>query len=172
MSDKESPQKHGNRLHRKRPHNQSENAIYQIEPLRVVKAKQEGNSAIETMLIKTTSPWNTYEKIYKQTLGENGPVLVAEKRGISGDVVDIRRFSELSTEKIKMLQTIQHPKIVTVHEIYSDKKNHHVVFEHMPRSLQEAIGNPYLNRQRLAAIVGQVCLPQSFLAELGSCFDR
>ncbi|KAK0615142.1 hypothetical protein B0T17DRAFT_378932 [Bombardia bombarda] len=62
-----------------------------------------------------------------------------------------------------MLQLIQHPKIVTVHEIYGDKANHHIVYEHMPRSLQEAIGNPYLSRQRLAAIVGQVGLVPTLL---------
>ncbi|KAK1973461.1 kinase-like domain-containing protein, partial [Colletotrichum cereale] len=113
------------------------------------------------------SPWATYKKIYKQILGDGDLVLVAEKRGISGDVVDIRRFLELSTEQIKMLQSIQHPNIVTVHEIYSDKTNHHIVYEHMPRSLQEAVGNPYLNRQRLAAIVGQVVEALVYLEKMG-----
>ncbi|KZL64980.1 serine threonine protein [Colletotrichum tofieldiae] len=146
MSDKASNHKQTNLVHEKRPRHHFENQIHQIEPLRLVKAKQEGSSALATTLIKTASPWATYKKIYKQILGDGDLVLVAEKRGISGDVVDIRRFLELSTEQIKMLQSIQHPNIVTVHEIYSDKTNHHIVYEHMPRSLQEAVGNPYLNR--------------------------
>ncbi|KAK2037618.1 hypothetical protein LZ31DRAFT_534738 [Colletotrichum somersetense] len=120
-----------------------------------------------TTLVKAASPWVTYKKIYKQTLGDGDVVLVAEKRGISGDVVDIRRFLDLSTEQIKMLQSIQHPNIVTVHEIYSDETNHHVVYEHVPRSLQEAAGNPYLNRQHLAAIIGQVVEAMVHLQKLG-----
>ncbi|KAF3807992.1 hypothetical protein GCG54_00015377 [Colletotrichum gloeosporioides] len=48
-----------------------------------------------------------------------------------------------------MLQSIQHPGIITQNTLY------HVVYEHMPRSRQEAIGNPYHSRQRLTA-VGQV----------------
>ncbi|KAK2052403.1 hypothetical protein LY76DRAFT_598623, partial [Colletotrichum caudatum] len=55
----------------------------------------------------------------------------------------------------------------TVHEIYSDKTNHHVVYEHMPRSLLEAIGHPYLNRQRLAAIIGQVVEALVYLEKRG-----
>ncbi|WQF84244.1 Putative protein kinase [Colletotrichum destructivum] len=167
MSDKASNYKQTNLVHEKRPRHHFENQIHQIEPLRLVKAKQEGNSALATTLIKTASPWATYKKVYKQILGDGDLVLVAEKRGISGDVVDIRRFLELSTEQIKMLQSIQHPNIVTVHEIYSDKTNHHIVYEHMPRSLQEAVGNPYLNRQRLAAIVGQVVEALVYLEKTG-----
>ncbi|KAK1470226.1 hypothetical protein CTAM01_16905 [Colletotrichum tamarilloi] len=45
-----------------------------------------------------------------------------------------------------MLQLVQHPNIVTVHEMYSDKANHHVAYGRMPRSLQEAVGNLFLNR--------------------------
>ncbi|KXH42654.1 hypothetical protein CSAL01_09901 [Colletotrichum salicis] len=134
--------------------------IRQMELLRIVKARQDGSSGAATILIKAASPWAAYEKMYRQLLGDDDIVLVAEKRGISGDVVDIRHFPELSAQQTKMLQSIQHPNIVTVHEIYSNKANHHVVYEHMPRSLQEAVGNPYLNRQRLAAIIGQVV--QSF----------
>lgn len=127
-----------------------------MDLLRIVKARQIGSSGIATVLVKTASPWTTYQKIYSQTLGDSDLVVVAEKRGVSGDVVDVRHFSELSPQQLEMLQSIQHPGFVTIHEIYSDKTFYHVVYEHMPRSLQEAIGNPYLNRQRLAAIVGQV----------------
>ncbi|KAK1656640.1 kinase-like domain-containing protein [Colletotrichum godetiae] len=143
-----------------------------MELLRIVKARQDGSSGAATILIKAASPWAAYEKMYRQLLGDDDIVLVAEKRGISGDVVDIRHFPELSAQQTKMLQSIQHPNIVTVHEIYSNKANHHVVYEHMPRSLQEAVGNPYLNRQRLAAIIGQVVEALVHLEKMGLQHDR
>ncbi|KAF4486604.1 hypothetical protein CGGC5_v005957 [Colletotrichum fructicola Nara gc5] len=138
-----------------------------MDLLRIVKARQIGSSGIATVLVKTASPWTTYQKIYSQTLGDSDLVVVAEKRGVSGDVVDVRHFSELSPQQLEMLQSIQHPGFVTIHEIYSDKTFYHVVYEHMPRSLQEAIGNPYLNRQRLAAIVGQVVEALVHLERMG-----
>ena len=104
-------------------------------------------------------PSCVYELIYFLHLGETDPVLVAERKGMSFDLVDIRRFETLDNKQIEMLNAIQHPNFVTVHGIYRTEDECYVAYEHMPRSLEEALGNPYLDDHGLAAIVGQVrCL--------------
>ncbi|KAK1503117.1 hypothetical protein CABS01_16947, partial [Colletotrichum abscissum] len=90
--------------------------------------------------------------VYRQALEDADFVLVTEKKGTPGHVVDICHFPQLSAQQTKMLQLVQHPNIVTVHEMYSDKANRHVAYGRMPRSLQEAVDNLYLNCQRLAPI--------------------
>ncbi|KAK1712147.1 hypothetical protein BDP67DRAFT_388644, partial [Colletotrichum lupini] len=57
--------------------------------------------------------------------------------------------------------------IITVHKIYSEKANHHVIYEYMPRSLQEVVRNLYLNYQRLAVIIGQVVEALAHLEKMG-----
>ena len=69
---------------------------------------------LESIPVKPCLPWNTYEAIYALHLGDNGPVVVAERRGISFDVVDIGCFESLSDDQIRMLKAIQHPNFVTV----------------------------------------------------------
>ncbi|KAM4063619.1 kinase [Hirsutella rhossiliensis] len=122
---------------------------------------------METIPIKTCPPWDTYEIIYALHLGDNGPVVVAERIGISFDVVDIGCFAALGDDQIGMLKTIQHPNFVTVHEIYRMEDNCYVAYEHMPRSLEEVAGNPYLNSDRLAAIVGQIVTALGYLEQKG-----
>ena len=103
------------------------------------------------------SPWSFYKKIYGLRLGEDDIVTVAERKGISCDVVAIRRFSGAGTDKqIEMVRLIQHKNFITAHEIYKFDEAYYVIFEHMPLSLQEVAANPYLNQPKLAAIMGQV----------------
>jgi hypothetical protein len=128
-----------------------------VEPVRLVKANQDGRRAIETILVKKSSPWDYYTKIYSLKLGENDPVVVAERKGgPSFDLVSVHRCPDLSHDQLEMLQSIQHPNFVTVHEVYQEQYGWHIVTEHMPRSLQEAVGNPLLDGPKLAAITGQV----------------
>ncbi|KAM4063628.1 kinase [Hirsutella rhossiliensis] len=103
---------------------------------------------METIPIKTCPPWDTYEIIYALHLGDNGPVVVAERIGISFDVVDIGCFAALGDDQIGMLKTIQHPNFVTVHEIYRMEDNCYVA-------------------DRLAAIVGQIVTALGYLEQKG-----
>lgn len=130
--------------------------IRALRPLRTVHAMEQGKRAIDTMLIMQDSPWSLYNAIYKLRLGESKSVIVGERKGISFDLVDIRTFRTLNTKQLEMLQTIQHPNFATAHEVFQCSDESHVAFEHMPRSLAEAVGNPYLDSSRLAAIIGQV----------------
>ncbi|KAJ3494076.1 hypothetical protein NLG97_g4308 [Lecanicillium saksenae] len=131
--------------------------------LRLLKAKEEGKPARDILLIKTAIPWNTYEKIYDMTLGANEPFLVVERKSITCDLFLMRRFSALTNNQINMLEFIQHPNFATAHEIYKLEDSYLVVFEHLTVSLAEAVGNPFLNRPRLAAIIGQIVEALQFL---------
>jgi len=155
MGHQDMPSIIPNRLHKSRPQGYAGQPSC-VEPLRTVEASRDGKSVLESIPVKPCLPWNTYEAIYALHLGDNGPVVVAERRGISFDVVDIGCFESLSDDQIRMLKAIQHPNFVTVHEIYRAETKCYVAYEHMPRSLEEVAGNPYLNSDRLAAIVGQV----------------
>ncbi|RSL52062.1 hypothetical protein CEP51_015114 [Fusarium floridanum] len=136
--------------------------------LRVVRAFERGERATDCMLVKAASPWTTYEKICTVNLGENETMMIAERRGISGDVVAIRLFAlaDAST-KMEVIRSIQHPSFVTAHEIYQFKGKYYVVYEHMARSLQDVVGNPYLNDDRLAAIIGQIVEGLHYLEKRG-----
>lgn len=124
--------------------------------LRLLKAKEKGKSAQDILLIKTENPWAIYERIYDMTLGMNEPFLVVERKSIAYDLFSMRRFATLTDDHINMLELIQHPNFATAQEIYKLEDSYLVVFEHIPLSLAEAVGNPFLNRPRLAAIIGQV----------------
>ncbi|KAJ2982301.1 hypothetical protein NQ176_g1474 [Zarea fungicola] len=117
--------------------------------LRLLKAKEKGKSAQDILLIKTENPWAIYERIYDMTLGMNEPFLVVEH------------------DHINMLELIQHPNFATAQEIYKLEDSYLVVFEHIPLSLAEAVGNPFLNRPRLAAIIGQIVEALGFLETHG-----
>ncbi|KAI3548370.1 hypothetical protein CSPX01_03166 [Colletotrichum filicis] len=67
-----------------------------------------------------------------------------------------------------MLQLVQHPNIVTVHKIYSDKANRHITHKRIPRSLQKAIDNLFLNHQRLTTISSQAVEALVYLERVGS----
>lgn len=143
-------------------------------PLRIVSASEEGRRAIDSPLVKTTLPWGAYEVLYSIRLGDSDPITVAQGTGLSFDVFDICHFPTLDLDQINKLRTIQHENIVTVHEIHQAEAQCHVVFEHMARSLQEALGNPRIDSERLAAIVGQVrlLLPQLGTLTSGRSFGR
>lgn len=81
-------------------------------------------------------------------------MVVAERKGISFEVINTRCFEALSDDQIRILKAIQHLNFVMVHEIYRIEDKCYVVYEHMSQSLEEIAGNPYLNSDRLAAIVG------------------
>jgi hypothetical protein len=111
---------------------------------------------METVLMKSSSPWDYYVKIYSLRLGEHDPVTVAEKKGDSFDLVSVSRCQGLSEDQLELLRLIQHPNFVTVKEVYHEQDGWHIVAEHISRSLQEAVGNPFLDSLKLAAIMGQV----------------
>ncbi|KAM3547201.1 hypothetical protein ARSEF4850_010161, partial [Beauveria asiatica] len=73
-------------------------------------------------------------------LGLNEPFLVAERKSITFNVLELA----------------QHPNFATAYEIYKLEDSYLIVFEHLPLSLAEVVGNPYLTGPRLAAIIGQV----------------
>lgn len=124
--------------------------------LKTTSAVNAGDRAMYTLPINKYSPWVSYTIIYKLFLGGKEPTLVCERRGISFELVDIRTFKTLSEDQIKILRRGVHPNLLAVHEIFDDINKLYVVYEHVPRSLAEAVGNPYLNTMRLAAIIGQV----------------
>lgn len=128
----------------------------EMEPLRLQMAKEKGKAAQNTLLIKTTKPWVRYNKIYTMRLGLNEPFLVAERKSITSDLFSIRRFASLTKHQFYVLELIQHPNFATAYEIYKLEDSYLIVFEHVPISLAEAVGNPYLTGPRLAAIIGQV----------------
>ncbi|UNI15349.1 hypothetical protein JDV02_001889 [Purpureocillium takamizusanense] len=166
MGHEKMPSNTQNRLQKLRSQGHVDPSI-RVEPLRTVEASRDGKSAMESVPIKACLPWNAYEVIYALHLGDNGPVVVAERRGISFDVVDIGCFEALSDDQIRMLKAIQHPNFVTVHEIYRAETKCYVAYEHMPRSLEEVAGNPYLSSDRLAAIVGQIVVALAYLEGKG-----
>jgi serine/threonine protein kinase len=128
-----------------------------IEPLRLVEANRVGERAMNTILVKSSSPWDYYTKIYNLKLGQCEPFVVAERKGIpSFDLVAVRQYQDLSQDQLKLLRSIQHPNFVTVHEIFQEQADCYIVTEHMARSLQEAVGNPFIDSLKLAAIAGQV----------------
>ncbi len=130
-----------------------------IQPLRLVEADRLNQQALRTILVKSTTPWKYYTKIYSIKLGEEEPFVVAEKKGGPAfDVVSVRSYHQLNHDQLQLLQLIQHPNFVTVHEVYH-QDGWHIITEHMTRSLQEVVGNPFLDDLKLAAIAGQVCMP-------------
>jgi hypothetical protein len=145
-----------NRLQKRFPIYLASGQPCHLEKLRTVEAYEQGERALNCVLVKKSSPWDTYEKIYSIKLGEN-PAIIAERRGISSEVVAISSLQVPQVQfKIDLIKSIQHPNFVTVHELYHFEGQYHMISEYMPRSLQEVIGNPFLNDARLAAIVGQV----------------
>ena len=128
-----------------------------VDQLRLVEANETSHRAVETVLVKAGSPWEYYRKIYSLKLGENDPVTVAERKGgPSFDLVSVHRCQDISQDQVELLRLIQHPNLVTVHEIYRERDGWYLVTEHMTRSLQEAVGNPFIDSPKLAAIIGQV----------------
>jgi hypothetical protein len=99
-------------------------------------------------------PSRDYEMIYLN-LADSNPCWVGERIDAPHNVVDIRALKSLNHDQKRMLSSIRHPNFATVHEIYRSEEKYFVVYEHMPRSLDEFMGHPYLNRFRLAAIVRQ-----------------
>lgn len=133
-----------------------------VTPLRTVQALQLRRQAIETVLVKDTSPWNDYAKIYSLKLGVHEPVIVAQRKsGPSFDLVSIHQRRALQESQLELIRRIQHPNFTTVHEVYHEHDEWYIVTEHMTRSLQEAVGNPFLDSAQVAAIIGQVCVMES-----------
>ncbi|RSL49676.1 hypothetical protein CEP51_015453 [Fusarium floridanum] len=155
--DYEDPShKLNSQLQKRRPIYYASGQPRNLEELRIVEAYKQGQRALNYIPTKETSPWDAYEKICFLKLGDK-PVVIAEKRGISRDVVAISSLEEAQVQaKADMVKSIQHPNFVTVHELYRFEGQYHTVSEYMPRSLQEVIGNPFLNDSRLAAIIGQI----------------
>ncbi|KAK9437129.1 serine/threonine protein kinase, partial [Metarhizium brunneum] len=126
---------------------------------------------METVLVKPNSPWDYYSKIYSLKLGENEPVIVAERKGgPSFDLVSVRPCQDLSQRQLELLRLIQHPNFVTVHEVYHEQDKWYIVMEHMTRSLQETVGNPFLDSSKLAAIIGQIVTALGYLEDEGLRF--
>ncbi|KAK9438319.1 serine/threonine protein kinase [Metarhizium brunneum] len=142
-----------------------------IDPLRLVEANRLGRRAMGMVLVKPNSPWDYYSKIYSLKLGENEPVIVAERKGgPSFDLVSVRPCQDLSQSQLELLRSIQHANFVTVHEVYNEQDKWYIVMEHMPRSLQEAVGNPFLDSSKLAAIIGQIVTALGYLEDKGLRF--
>lgn len=130
-----------------------------IVPLKTSTALQLGSKAMNTFPEKSGAPWNDFAKIYSLRLGMNQPVIVAQRTGgVSYDVVFIHCCDSLSQTQIELLQRVQHENFTTVHDIYHDHDTWHIVTEQAARSLQEAVGNPFLDSSMIAAIIGQVCI--------------
>jgi hypothetical protein len=118
---------------------------------------QHRRQAIETVLVKNDPPWNDYARIYSLKLGIHEPVIVAQRRGgPSFDLVSIHQCRDLREDQLELIQHIQHPNFITVHEVYHEHGEWYLVAEHMTRSLQEVVGNPFLDNAQVAAIIGQV----------------
>lgn len=154
----------GNRLQKRN--------VDRVIPLRLVEASRLQQSAVETLLVKEDTPWNHFNRIYSLKLGENEPFIVAERRrGRSFDLVSISRCAHLSHDQLELLRLIQHPNFVTVQEVYHQDE-WHIIMEHMTRSLQEAVGNPFLDSPKLAAITGQVGTNPISICLLLTLLDR
>ena len=167
MNEQESKNKRRpNRLQKELPKDAYNISPSQIRPLRAVQAHHEGEYAASYMHTIEDSPWKFYDKIYGLRLGESDVVTVAEDKGISRNVVTIRRFSGAAADKqLEMTRLVQHKNLVTAHEVYRCDGDYYVIFEHMPLSLQEVAANPYLNEPRLAAIVGQIVEGLAYLED-------
>lgn len=127
-----------------------------IQPLKLVEALNQGKRAMDTVLVRHDSPWNLYRAIYKLSLGQDKEVLVCERRGVSYDLVGIHTFRALTSSQIEMIKTVQHQNFLTVHELFLCSEESYLAVEHIPGSLREAVGNPYIDSNKLAAIIGQV----------------
>ena len=139
-----------------------------LRPLRIVGAQKERKRALDYVHIIEDLPWKFYERIYDLRLGECDPVTVAEGKGVSCDLVSIRRISGAEVDqKLEMIRLIQHPNFVTAHEVYRRNDDYYIVMEHMHLSLQETVANPYLDDSRLAAIVGRILEALAYLEEKG-----
>lgn len=125
--------------------------------LRITNALELGTTAINTIPVRDGLPWNDFAKIYSLKLGVNEPVIVAQRTGgVSYDVVFIHCCKDLSQTQAELLQRLQHENLTTVHEVYLENETWHIVTEQAARSLQEAVGNPFLDSSMVAAIIGQV----------------
>jgi serine/threonine protein kinase len=129
---------------------------HQIKPIRLVHAKENGKHAMDVLVLSRNSPWETYEAISTLQLGHNRPFVIAERKGISTELFNIQQCTTITDKQMKMFEVIQHPNIMTVHEVYQFHDEYFLALDFMPRSLQEMVGNPYINSKRLAAIAGQV----------------
>lgn len=122
-------------------------------------------------VVKFSSPWNVYDKVYDLRLGDGDLVVVgevrdpwsygitaAESRTPSPYLVTVRSFPVHNAEqKIPMLQRIEHKNIVSIREIFNYEGSFYCVFEHMPLSLSHFAGIPKpLTERQLASILGQV----------------
>jgi hypothetical protein len=131
------------------------------EPTWVADASGGPHEIPRDMPMAAGQPSEDYDIIY-QNLADSSRCWVGERRANPHDVVDIRAFESLDPKQRVMISSIRHPNFVTVHGVYrhndkSHKDKYFVVYEHMPRSLDECIGSPYLSSFRLAAVIKQVC---------------
>ncbi|KGQ02857.1 hypothetical protein BBAD15_g11923 [Beauveria bassiana D1-5] len=67
----------------------------------------------------------------------------------------------------KATNTLPHENLTTVHEIYRQHGSWHIVTEQAARSLQEAVGNPFMDSSMIAAIIGQIVTVLVYLESQG-----
>lgn len=101
-------------------------------------------------------PWGKYEKIYSIELG--GPQEVAVRKLPPIKLVHIRAFSSKASAKtLQMFRQLQHPNLVSALEAFTTDSGLHIVFEHMPISLEWIVRSPaFPDERQLAALLGQV----------------
>ncbi|KAH8799662.1 kinase-like domain-containing protein [Xylogone sp. PMI_703] len=136
--------------------------------LRLVEAVNSGVRARGYVMTKEGSPWRNYKRIYQLRLGVGDHVTIAEHKSHPFDLVTMRCFSGPRVgEKLDMLQQIQHPNFVSAFEAFRFEQSLYIVFEHMPISLHYIAGNPYINKLRLASVLGQILGGLAYLGTKG-----
>jgi hypothetical protein len=106
--------------------------------------------------VKDASPWESYRKIYQLKFDRFVTVAVQNEPLLKCGIV--KRFSGPECkEKLQLIRSVRHDKIVTVLETFRFEDAFYVILERMSISLTQIVASPpYPGEQELVAIAGQV----------------
>lgn len=125
---------------------------------------EDGIRAYQFVDTSTASPWDKYKKRFSLDLG--GLVIIADRKHTSnkeGNVVVVKCISgSENSDKLRMINRIQHENFVNYFEFYDFDRSFYLVSQGLVVSLAEIIMCPgYPTEIELVAILGQVRLKES-----------
>ncbi|PYI07381.1 hypothetical protein BO78DRAFT_406634 [Aspergillus sclerotiicarbonarius CBS 121057] len=115
-----------------------------------------GTRAYESFTIRKASPWDTYRKVYDESLAVEASIVI--DRTCPSRVHVIRSFK---TADLKIVQKVfrvgQHQNIISVGDCFEYEGLFHVIHEHLPVCLDSLVACPvYPDEMQLASILGQI----------------
>ena len=141
-------------------------------PLKLQQIVEDGIRAYQFVDTSTASPWNKYKKRFSLDLG--GLVIIADRKHTSnkeGNVVVVKCISgSENSDKLRMIDRIQHENFVNYFEFYDFDRSFYLVSQGLVVSLAEIVMCPdYPTEIELAAILGQVRLKESRYSSEHDC---